>query len=167
MMTQALGLFLGVPFIFLSGWTLSIPILIVARLAHDATAEPADPEADTAARTRLAPLVAYAFTLPVFHFLMERLGIVEDETAGPRELVVLVFLGAAALLLWVYQRVAFGPLQNHANKHLEDLRGSEIAYMLPIVVLVIVALIAGYFLFFSGGEATNQPDVQIELPDLE
>src|SRR5690606_41704713 len=30
MMTQALGLFLGVPFIFLSGWTLSIPVLIVA-----------------------------------------------------------------------------------------------------------------------------------------
>src|SRR5690606_20930545 len=30
MMTQALGLFLGVPFIFLSGWTLSVPLLIVA-----------------------------------------------------------------------------------------------------------------------------------------
>ena len=30
MMTQALGLFLGVPFIFLSGWTLSIPVLILA-----------------------------------------------------------------------------------------------------------------------------------------
>lgn len=30
MMTQALGLFLGVPFIFLAGWTLSIPVLIVA-----------------------------------------------------------------------------------------------------------------------------------------
>jgi signal transduction histidine kinase len=57
------------------------------------------------ARTRLAPLVGYAFTLPVFHFLMERLGIVEDDTAGPREMVVLVFLGSAACLLWVYQRV--------------------------------------------------------------
>jgi MFS family permease len=30
MMTQALGLFLGVPFIFLSGWTLSVPVLILA-----------------------------------------------------------------------------------------------------------------------------------------
>lgn len=30
MMTQALGLFLGVPFIFLAGWTLSIPVLILA-----------------------------------------------------------------------------------------------------------------------------------------
>ena len=30
MMTQALGLFLGVPFIFLAGWTMSIPVLILA-----------------------------------------------------------------------------------------------------------------------------------------
>lgn len=30
MMTQAFGLFLGVPFIFLSGWTLSVPVLILA-----------------------------------------------------------------------------------------------------------------------------------------
>jgi MFS family permease len=30
MITQALGLFLGVPFIFLSGWTLSVPVLILA-----------------------------------------------------------------------------------------------------------------------------------------
>jgi MFS family permease len=28
--TQALGLFLGVPFLFLSGWTLSVPVLIAA-----------------------------------------------------------------------------------------------------------------------------------------
>ncbi|MEO8125630.1 MAG: MFS transporter [Bryobacteraceae bacterium] len=30
MMTQALGLFCGVPFIFLTGWTLSVPVLIFA-----------------------------------------------------------------------------------------------------------------------------------------
>jgi MFS family permease len=30
MLTQALGLFLGVPFIFLTGWTLSVPTLIVS-----------------------------------------------------------------------------------------------------------------------------------------
>jgi NADH-quinone oxidoreductase subunit M len=44
----------------------------------------------------------------------------------------------AVYMLWVYQRVAFGPLQNHANKHLEDLKPSEIAYMAPILVLVIL-----------------------------
>ncbi|HSE37377.1 MAG TPA: MFS transporter, partial [Blastocatellia bacterium] len=30
MLTQALGLMLGVPFIFLAGWTLSVPVVIVA-----------------------------------------------------------------------------------------------------------------------------------------
>ncbi len=30
MMTQAIGLFCGVPFIFLTGWTLSVPVLILA-----------------------------------------------------------------------------------------------------------------------------------------
>ncbi len=30
MMTQAIGLFLGVPFIFLTGWTLSVPVLVLA-----------------------------------------------------------------------------------------------------------------------------------------
>lgn len=30
MMAQALGLFLGVPFLFLSGWTLSVPVLVLA-----------------------------------------------------------------------------------------------------------------------------------------
>jgi len=30
MMTQAAGLFLGVPFIFLTGWTLSVPVLVLA-----------------------------------------------------------------------------------------------------------------------------------------
>jgi signal transduction histidine kinase len=82
-----------------------VPLLIVARLPSDPAEEKAVAEGDSVARTRLAPLVGYAFTLPVFHFLMERLGVVEDDTAGPREMVVLVFLGAAACLLWIYQRV--------------------------------------------------------------
>jgi signal transduction histidine kinase len=83
---------------------LFVPLVLVARLAPDTDAEP-EVESSSAARARLAPLVAYAFAFPVFHFLMERLGIVEDEMAGPREMVVLAFLGAAALLLWIYQRV--------------------------------------------------------------
>ncbi|HRY49759.1 MAG TPA: MFS transporter [Candidatus Paceibacterota bacterium] len=31
-MTQAIGLFLGVPFIFLTGWTLSVPVLVLAMI---------------------------------------------------------------------------------------------------------------------------------------
>lgn len=32
MMTQAIGLFVGVPFIFLTGWTLSMPVLVAAMI---------------------------------------------------------------------------------------------------------------------------------------
>jgi MFS family permease len=32
MMTQSLGLFLGVPFIFLTGWTMSVPVLVLAMM---------------------------------------------------------------------------------------------------------------------------------------
>ena len=87
--------------------TLFFPLLIVARLQSDGVEEPAVVDGSTAARTRLAPLVGYAFAFPVFHFLMERLGIVAHEMAGPREMVVLGFLGAAAILLWIHQRVLF------------------------------------------------------------
>jgi signal transduction histidine kinase len=82
-----------------------VPLIIAARLrpGPETAAPVVDP--DGVARTRLAPLVAYTFALPIFHFFMERLAIVEDETAGPRALVVLAFLSAAAVLLWVYQRV--------------------------------------------------------------
>jgi signal transduction histidine kinase len=87
------------------GWfLLFVPLILAARVPYpqggqDAAAAP------TPQQGRLAPLVAYAFTFPIFHFAMERLGIVTDETAGPRETIVLVFLGVAALLLWIYQRV--------------------------------------------------------------
>src|SRR5262249_22078515 len=32
MLTQAIGLFLGVPFLFLTGWTLSVPVLTLSML---------------------------------------------------------------------------------------------------------------------------------------
>jgi signal transduction histidine kinase len=87
-------------------WFFPLAALIVAaRLRPENEPTAAVEDRDPAARARLAPLVAYAFAFPIFHFLMERLGVVEDETAGPREMVVLGFLGAAAVLLWVYQRV--------------------------------------------------------------
>ena len=38
-------------------------------------------------------------------------------------------------MLWMYQRVFFGPLKNPENKGLADLNGRELAYLLPIVVM--------------------------------
>jgi NADH-quinone oxidoreductase subunit M len=45
-----------------------------------------------------------------------------------------IVLGAA-YMLWMYQRVFFGPLSNPENKGLPDLDRRELAYLLPIVLL--------------------------------
>jgi NADH-quinone oxidoreductase subunit M len=48
-----------------------------------------------------------------------------------------VVLGAV-YMLWMYQRVIFGPLKNEENKHLTDLSRREIAVFAPIVALMLV-----------------------------
>lgn len=45
-----------------------------------------------------------------------------------------IVLGAA-YMLWMYQRVFFGPLSNPDNKNLKDLNPREYAYLMPLVVL--------------------------------
>jgi len=45
-----------------------------------------------------------------------------------------IVLGAA-YMLWMYQRMFFGPLTNPENEGLEDLNKREILYLVPIVVL--------------------------------
>jgi NADH-quinone oxidoreductase subunit M len=48
-----------------------------------------------------------------------------------------IVLGAV-YLLWMYQRVMFGPLENAANRVLPDLSRREIAVFAPIVVMLFV-----------------------------
>src|SRR5262249_21685816 len=45
-----------------------------------------------------------------------------------------IILGAA-YLLWLYQRVMFGPVTNPANEHLQDLNAREFATLVPLVLL--------------------------------
>ena len=45
---------------------------------------------------------------------------------------------AAVYLLWMYQRVMFGPLKNEKNTGLKDLNPREWGYLLPLVVLMFV-----------------------------
>ena len=45
-----------------------------------------------------------------------------------------VVLGAA-YLLWLYQRVMFGPVTNPANEHLADLNAREYATLVPLIIL--------------------------------
>jgi NADH-quinone oxidoreductase subunit M len=45
-----------------------------------------------------------------------------------------IVLGAA-YMLWMYQRVFFGPITNPENERLKDLNRRELAYLLPLVLL--------------------------------
>ncbi len=50
-------------------------------------------------------------------------------------------------MLWMYQRVMFGPVSEEANRKMSDLNGREIATMVPIAVLVFVmGIFPGLFL---------------------
>jgi len=42
---------------------------------------------------------------------------------------------AAAYLLWLYQRVFFGKVNNPKNEHLLDLSGRELATFIPLVII--------------------------------
>jgi hypothetical protein len=48
----------------------------------------------------------------------------------------------AVYLLWMFQRVMFGPLKNPKNEHMKDLSGREVAYFIPIIA---VAFLMGIF----------------------
>jgi NADH-quinone oxidoreductase subunit M len=49
--------------------------------------------------------------------------------------VIGIILGAA-YMLWLFQRVFFGPLDKPENKILTDLNAREIAYMVPLVIFM-------------------------------
>jgi NADH-quinone oxidoreductase subunit M len=48
--------------------------------------------------------------------------------------VIGIILGAA-YLLWLYQRVMFGPVTNPANEHMADLNAREYATLVPLIIL--------------------------------
>jgi NADH-quinone oxidoreductase subunit M len=44
---------------------------------------------------------------------------------------------AAAYMLWMYQRVMFGPITNKENEKLIDLNGREIGLLVPLVLFMV------------------------------
>ncbi|HVT46013.1 MAG TPA: NADH-quinone oxidoreductase subunit M [Thermoanaerobaculia bacterium] len=61
--------------------------------------------------------------------------------AANRSIVWAVFAAVgivlgAAYLLWLYQRVFWGPLDNPANQQLSDVNGREILTLVPLVILM-------------------------------
>jgi NADH-quinone oxidoreductase subunit M len=62
--------------------------------------------------------------------------------AANRSIVWAVFAAigivlGAAYLLWLYQRVFWGPLDNPANQNLPDMNRRELGLMIPLVILMI------------------------------
>jgi len=43
---------------------------------------------------------------------------------------------AAVYMLWMFQRVMFGPIGNEKNRRLPDMNAREVAYMLPLLLFV-------------------------------
>jgi NADH-quinone oxidoreductase subunit M len=61
-----------------------------------------------------------------------------DFAAHPKYLAVLASTGvvlAAVYMLFLFQKVMFGPLDNPKNKKLPDLSGRELGYLVPMVVM--------------------------------
>ena len=50
---------------------------------------------------------------------------------------VLGIILGAAYMLWAFQRVMFGELDKPENTRMKDLNGREVAYMVPLVILMI------------------------------
>jgi len=48
-----------------------------------------------------------------------------------------IILGAV-YMLWMFQRVMFGPLDNEENHHLTDLSGREIAVLAPLIAMIVI-----------------------------
>ncbi|RME21908.1 MAG: NADH-quinone oxidoreductase subunit M [Deltaproteobacteria bacterium] len=73
-------------------------------------------------------------------FIGEALSLLGSFHAHPVATVVgtsgVIF--GAVYMLWMVQRVIFGPLTNQANKELTDLTGREILYLAPILALIFV-----------------------------
>jgi NADH-quinone oxidoreductase subunit M len=44
----------------------------------------------------------------------------------------------AVYMLWMFQRVAFGPVRHEENNQLEDLHAREIAVLVPVIVMIVI-----------------------------
>jgi NADH-quinone oxidoreductase subunit M len=63
-----------------------------------------------------------------------------SELYDKKVYAVLAALGvilAAVYMLWMYQRVMFGPVTNEENKKLIDLNGRETALLIPLVIFMV------------------------------
>lgn len=53
----------------------------------------------------------------------------------------------AVYMLWMFQRVMFGPIKHEENKHLKDLNGREILVLIPLIVAIFAMGVYPNFFF--------------------
>jgi NADH-quinone oxidoreductase subunit M len=63
---------------------------------------------------------------------------------------------AAVYMLWMFQRVMFGPVTNEANKVLKDLNAREIGLLIPVMIFIVwIGVYPSYFTGFSEVQVEN------------
>jgi NADH-quinone oxidoreductase subunit M len=108
--------------------------------------------------TKVMPLFAIAFLIATLSsvalpgtngFVGEFLILLGTWKANPG-LTVIATLGVifgAVYMLWLFQRVMFGPLNNDENKKLKDLSGREVLVLAPIMIAIVIMGIVPNFFF--------------------
>ena len=98
---------------------------------------------------KVVPVFAFVFMLVTFAsvglpglngFIGEFLILLGSFERSP---VLTIFAASGVILgaiymLWMFQRVMFGPLTNEKNKALADLTTRELVYLAPILVLIVL-----------------------------
>jgi NADH-quinone oxidoreductase subunit M len=108
--------------------------------------------------TKVMPLFAVAFMIITLSsvalpgtngFVGEFLILLGSWKANPG-LTVIAATGVvfgAVYMLWMFQRVMFGPIRNHENEGLEDLSPRELAVLAPLIVAIFAMGIFPNFFF--------------------
>ncbi|MDG5768044.1 NADH-quinone oxidoreductase subunit M [Balneolales bacterium ANBcel1] len=74
---------------------------------------------------------------------------------------------AAAYMLWMFQRVMFGPITNEANNNLTDINAREIAVLVPLMIFIVwIGIRPGDFTKYSEVEVTRLLDDTRERAEL-
>ena len=82
-------------------------------------------------------------------------------------LAVSTVILAAAYLLWLYRRVMQGPLKDPDDQRLREVNGRELAYLVPIVILIVfMGLFPGGILRKMDASVTRYIDVLKNKPGL-
>ncbi len=80
-------------------------------------------------------------------------------------LAVSTVILSAAYLLWLYRRVMHGPLKDPGDTRLRELDGRELAYLVPIIVLIVfMGLFPGTFLRKMDASVSRYLDVLQNRP---